>query len=385
MAKRSNGEGYIYQNKRGQWIVRVQFGWLDNGNPRFKTFSGKTRKEALAKKAEFDIESKISPNTKETLLSTAMKLWLQTKKKLSLKPSSYARVEMTVNSNILPRIGNYYVNEITSDLIQRKIISDMFDEGFAWSTIKKCFDALNEFFRQKVAERRVSHNPIEGVTMPTKHMFIPKQTRSLQDDEISRFADTCTATFSNGALVYKNGYGFLFILYTGIRSGEALALQYKHINLLHNTLTVEQSAVCIDVAKADGSKRCEVLLQNSTKTASGDRVIPLSEKAVSAIKSYMSLYYKGDENEFVFATKSGSPMLYRNFRKSVNSVYKAANIDASGFHILRHTAASKMFENNMDIKHISALLGHSGVQITYDTYVHLKKSYDAETIKKLNY
>lgn len=54
MGKRGNGEGYVYQNARGNWVVRTQIGWLDNGHPKFKTFSGKTRREALERKRNYE-------------------------------------------------------------------------------------------------------------------------------------------------------------------------------------------------------------------------------------------------------------------------------------------------------------------------------------------
>ena len=84
MAKRANGEGYIYKNQRGLWIVRTQIGWQDNGNPKFKTFSGQTRKEALIKKDEYMQKAKSLDNLEECTLETAMNSWLNNKKKKAL-------------------------------------------------------------------------------------------------------------------------------------------------------------------------------------------------------------------------------------------------------------------------------------------------------------
>ena len=135
--------------------------------------------------------------------------------------------------------------------------------------------------------------------------------------------------------------------------------------------------------KNKNSSSCTSILQKSTKSQSGHRTIPLCDKAVDAIKEHMKINYRGNDEDFVFSSKDGKPLLYRNFRKSINSVYKAANIDASGFHILRHTMASLMFSKGIDIKYISEFLGHSEVQITYNSYVHNKIS-DNGIIEKFN-
>lgn len=276
MGKRGNGEGYVYQNSRGLWIVRTQVGWLDNGRPKFKTFSGHTRKEALQKKSDYDKNIRILDNVEECTLTAGMTSWLSDKKSITLKPSSFSRLKATVECNILPKIGRYYVSELTSELIQNKIITDMTNAGSSWSTIKKCYDALNDFYKQCIADRKVIFNPVNGVVMPPQHLFKSKQTRALTPDEIQRFEKVCSSFYLNNKPVYRHGFGYLFILYTGIRSGEALGLQYKHIDPENKMLTIEQSVVCINNDKSDNGPACSQLLQKSTKSSSGCRTIPLS-------------------------------------------------------------------------------------------------------------
>lgn len=63
----------------------------------------------------------------------------------------------------------------------------------------------------------------------------------------------------------------------------------------------------------------------------------------------------------------------------MNQVFKRAKIDASGMHILRHSFASYLFAKGLEVKYISKILGHSSIQITYDTYVHT----DFEQLKQI--
>lgn len=64
-------------------------------------------------------------------------------------------------------------------------------------------------------------------------------------------------------------------------------------------------------------------------------------------------------------------MLPSNFIRSFHGVLSNAGLEQSGVHILRHTFASMLFRNGIDVKIVSKLLGHSSVKITYDIYVHL--------------
>lgn len=217
--------------------------------------------------------------------------------------------------------------------------------------------------------------------MPNGSNFDTKKARALNKEEIMSFEEVASKKYGNGKLMFRHGYGYIFILYTAIRSGEALALQYKHIDLENRTLKIEQTFVRIkDEEKGD----YKTILQKTTKSESGTRTVPLCDKAIVAIKKHMGINYNGNEEEFVFASNVGKPLSYRNFNRSINSVYKKAEIDASGFHILRHTMASLMFAKKIDIKYISKFLGHSGVQITYDTYVHIVGEFEEKLREELN-
>ena len=63
----------------------------------------------------------------------------------------------------------------------------------------------------------------------------------------------------------------------------------------------------------------------------------------------------------------------RNLNRAHDYILERAGIEHLGIHALRHTFASQLFANKVDIKIISKLLGHSDVSITYNTYIHLIK------------
>ena len=80
------------------------------------------------------------------------------------------------------------------------------------------------------------------------------------------------------------------------------------------------------------------------------------------------------------------PIDPRNLRRTLNTMQKNAGTDSqnSGLHVLRHTFASMLFQNNIDPKIISAWLGHANVRITYDTYITLTKKHAFDVAEILN-
>ncbi len=75
----------------------------------------------------------------------------------------------------------------------------------------------------------------------------------------------------------------------------------------------------------------------------------------------------------------------RNLTQTINTLYKKCDINASGFHVLRHTFGSKLYEKDVDVKTISELMGHSNISITANVYVHLSPDSKINAVKILNF
>ena len=380
MKRRGNSEGCITNNSRGKWIARLQIGYNSNGKPRIKTFTGKTSAEARRRMNEFKkaVSNMNNISQAEGLMCEGLRYWSAKYKKPMLKPSSFDRLVQTIENQIIPYIGSYMIKKVSTYDIQDLIINRMQKQDLSHSSIKKAYEALNGFFRQYMIERKLTLNPMLGVILPSKDQFNTKQINVLSEDEMKTFTRVASDKMKNGELCrYRYGYGLIFVLYTGLREGEALALQYKHIDLKNKKVKVEQNLVM--VTDGSGNKKREPLIQKSVKTASGIREVPLCDTAFEAISNYIDMYYTGNDEDYIFTTKTGSHLTPHNIAKAVNQIFKRANINASGMHILRHSFASYLFSKGLEVKYISQILGHSSTQITYDTYVHT----DFEQLKEI--
>ncbi len=89
--------------------------------------------------------------------------------------------------------------------------------------------------------------------------------------------------------------------------------------------------------------------------------------------------------DFLFTTKSCQPINALNLQRALERTLKRANVRYRKFHNVRHTYASKLLANGVDIKTISTLLGHSNISITADTYIHVVSETKADTASKINY
>ncbi|WP_406543626.1 tyrosine-type recombinase/integrase [Clostridium ljungdahlii] len=90
------------------------------------------------------------------------------------------------------------------------------------------------------------------------------------------------------------------------------------------------------------------------------------------------------KNDYVFCTELGLPIDPRNLRRSYERVLKNNNIPYKKFHSLRHTFATRLFENNVPLKTVQMLLGHSNINITANIYTHVMPPEKFKAIDKIN-
>lgn len=386
MSRRANGEGCIVKTASGKWSARIQIGFNSNGKPKIKTFSADTRKAVTERLNIYIRESKITSdsNNKYITVSAGIRVWLETYKKLYLKSTSYDRLETTINSNIVPYIGHMNTCELTASVIQERLINALYLKGLSYSTIKKAYNALNGYLRQCEFDGSILKNPMIGVRLPFQNQFKKDEITTLTEAEMERFCSAAVDRFkSSGGLITRNGYAYIMVLYTGLRLSEALSLKWTDVDFSNKCIYINKNAVSVKDRDANHSSAYKVIVQNSTKTASGIREVPLCFKAFDALLAHKGLYH-AKNNDYLFTSRNGILVTPRNFAKSLSGIYNRAGINKSGAHILRHTFASMLFEKGVDIKIISKLLGHSRVEITYNEYVHLFKAQEISAIDLLD-
>ena len=324
---------------------------------------------------KFNDENVKKMSVKEYILN-----WLNTIKAIELKPMSFDIKERVINDYVIPRIGDYQNANLEPRHIQ-KMIADMADEGFSYSTIRKVYDSVNACYKLGVIKREIEYNPCIGVSMPKNIKKRLSDIRFFVDDEIEKICNACIAKYGNGSPVYRLGHAVIVLMYTGLRKGELLALEWENIDFNEKKLTVKQNAVMVRNRAKDAETKFIHLVQDSGKTDSSCRIIPLNKKAIAALEEIKKI--NGDF-KYVMATKSGKIMNPRNLSRMFETALERCNIEPTGVHACRHTFASMLFKAGVDVKTVSELLGHANVNITYNIYIHLIKEQKFAAVELLD-
>ena len=369
--RKQNGEGSVFQVSENKWIAKISLGTRPDGRPSIKQFSGKT--EAIVKKKLRDFKRSTDFTEKHMpsndTVQTYFSMWLREYQYNKLKPSSYDRLESTVVNHIYPHIGGLKINKVTGDNIQALINQLYKKEKLSYSSVKKVYVALNSCYKHALIADVVTKNPCLSIVLPSP-MERTKQIVPFGIEEVERLKKEFSKTTPNGEPVYCYGYAYLLILNTGLRMGEALSLCWDDINLENKTITVTKNNILTKKRDSDGNKvgGYELLTQNSTKTSSGNRVIPINRSAEESLLALRN----GNTTPYVITNSRHHQVLPSSFERSFHAILKNAEIEGDyGVHALRHTFASMLFAKGVDVKIVSKLLGHSSVKITYDIYVHL--------------
>ena len=381
MAKRDYGEGSISQRKDGTWTARIFLGKSADGKQKIKAIYGKTEKEVKKKLKEFKEEMIKYDNTNlpKLTVSDIITDWLNTKR-YEVKPSSYDRIERTVNNLIIPRIGFAQAVSLTPNNIQQ-LLNDLADDGYSYSAVKKVYEALNAPFKIAVIRDQLRKNPCETVIIPKNTFDKEGDVEFYNEEQVDLITKGALEQYSNGEYVYKHGRGLIILLNTGMRIGELLALKWDNIDfnkkLIH---VVESRGTVIDRNRTEDGKKYKAI-DSSTKTKSGSRIIPMNKKTEEALLYFKSLKYK---SPYVMANGDNSVIPYKNLQKALKHILEKNNINFGSLHALRHTFATRLFKRGVEVKVVSELLGHSSVKITYDIYIHVIKEQKIEAINILN-
>lgn len=386
--QRGYGNGSVYfRESDKRWVGKIKAGTNADGKPVYRTVYGKTEAEAHRKlKAVIEeIGQSTYVYVQRELIKDYLNTWLTTVKRMQLKDKSYDVLEYTINQNVVPYIGSLQVAQLQTTDVQQ-MIAKLHESGKSLSTIKKAYDAINSAWKwgQRCTPPKVGANPCSAVILPNKENFPGKEIKFYTQEEAKRLCDTALATYSNGVPIYPLGAVVVLDINTGLRAGELLALEWERdIDFANRILTVHHNVVTVK-DRSDSDKKYTTKEQSSAKTSAGDnRPIPLNDDAILALQT---LQKTTGGHKYVLATKNGNRTGMRNLDRTLYRIAERAGFEEEkiyGMHALRHTFATLLLMNNVDIKIVSELLGHSSVTTTYNTYIHIIKSQKVKAVGSL--
>lgn len=268
---------------------------------------------------------------------------------IHLAPSRFARLK-------LRDVSPYQV---------KVFIAELRDKGLSTSTIRTMHTILNHIFRMAIDKNELRHNPMASVRRPQQDAT--EQVR-FSADEVRRLLEA-----AKGSRYYSV---IAFIALTGVRRGEALALNWDEVSFEEGCVQINHT---LERAKGFGEK--SELRIGPTKTKRGKRAIEIGKSGTELLRKAKASQAserlragtKWEDEGLVFPTKFGTKCDPRNLYRAVATAVRKAGILEGSPHTFRHSVISHFLEGDYLPDHkISRTMGHSSVSITTETYGHYK-------------
>lgn len=382
--RREKGMGCVSQRKDGTWTGRIDLGYQPNGKKKIKAVYGKT--EAEVKRKLKDLRNEIAKgefkqDIKAITVKTYMNNWLVNYKKNEVKPSTYDLIESTCNNLIFPRIGNYQLAAVKPSDIQN-MINDLTEKGYSYSTIRKAYNYTKSAYTFALERKEVTEIPFAKIILPKSVKKDMSEIVFYNEDEIKLIKENALTKFPHSdAYIFRYGYAIILLLYTGLRCGELLGLKWEDVDYENNSIKVRRNLKQV-VNRDEDVDQKYVVIEQSTKTKSGIRSVPLSNMAKEALAYYEKIR---TDSPYVLSSKKSKPVSARNLDRAFRNILTRAGITKQyGVHSLRHTFASMLFKKGVDVKTVSEILGHSDVSVTYNIYIHIINEQKVRAIEQLN-
>lgn len=373
MAKKTNIE--INGNK--YYRVTRTVGKKADGTPIRKTFYGSGINEANEKADAYinDIKNGLVNNYEYAIFSELMSVWLFDflHKSSKIKPSTFQRYEGIYRKYIKNSdIAGLKLKDCNTIKLQ-KFFNNL-SNTYSYTQLRYLCDVMRNFFNWCIDSGYILKNPCLKIEIKGNKSEIIKRKKEnkieiLSEDEIEKIKEYIKGT--------EFELLFLLDLSTGLREGELLALTWNDIDLTKKTLRIEKSIKEVYVYDDENNRHIETIVQ-VPKTMTSFRTIPIPSTIISKLKKVKN------KNGIIFHDENMNYLKAKNVSYKWKKVLKDCNIPHKKFHSIRHTYASTLLKNGVDIQTVAELMGHSAIAIT-QIYLHSTSDQKYNAVNKLNY
>lgn len=355
-----------YDSKNEKYYVMFYAKDIRGINRKYKKTGFKRKKDA--QNYEIDFKKKISYSYDITFKELS-ELFLQDYKK-KVKMTSYYHRKLLLDkytdylsSLNISKITPVVIDEYTEHL--KKIVSEHTKKTLSDRYIVDIIKSVKMNF--KYAERKLGFkekNPCDAITFRINPSTIEEKSIWTLE-EFNKFINEYIKKENNLPLEL----GFKILFWSGIRISELLALEIKDINFKSSTIKINKNRSVVN----------GTVYIRTPKTASSNRTITIPEQLTDEIKIYIDKLYKPKPDDRIIPF---SKNIFNNKLKTKKFI--DLGIPLITIHGLRHSHASYLIKEGINIVLISRRLGHSNVQITLSTYAHVYSEVAKELSKELN-
>ena len=336
--------------------------------------TARTKKElkTKAQQAQFDFKANGSTRYKEVAIETYEELaisWWDSYKN-TVKVNTRNTQKSLLNNHVLPLFGEFKLNKLTTPLIQSMMNklanSTNTGEVGAYLHYDKIHALNKRILQYGVVLQVIPTNPANNVVLPRNTQKDKKaKVKHFNNDELKQFLTYLDSLDNTKYNTYYDITLYKFLLATGCRINEALALSWSDIDLDNSVVHITKTL------------NCEMKL-NSPKSKSSYRDIDIDQQTVTMLKKYQrkqtqEAWKLGRTETVVFSNFIKAYPRTNQLTKRLRAHFDKAGVNNIGFHGFRHTHASLLLNSGIPYKELQHRLGHSKLSMTMDTYSHLSK------------
>ena len=361
----------ISTRKRGNtWEYSFEIASVDGKRKRKSQGGFRTKKECIAAgiqaKAEYDCGGNIT-DCGNISYSDFLNEWFEHEKP-ALKISTQSSYTTAINKS-KEMIGHYKLSGITPRTLNN-MFSELRQQGYATSYIRFIRRVINASLSYAYDMQLIKDNPCLRVKVKSTEVDKYKQPKTITKGEFETIIDSISYQCKYFRIPFYIGW------YTGLRIGETLALTWDDIDFDNKM---------INVTKTEGIAFGEIRTF-TPKTPTAVRSVLIGDKLIKILKEWQAFQINQADKlktvppDKVCTRNSLIPIKDPNLKQQCKKLSEQTGIPFS-FHVLRHTHATILIQNNVNIKEVQTRLGHKNIQTTLDIYTHLQPS---DTINSVN-
>ena len=331
-----------------------------------------TKVEKLVRQAYTDFERKCknSQDHKEHMrFKELVEIYLKQYAANKLKPVTAYNYRRDLEVHMLPVFANKKIKDIST-----QALTDFFlGLDKAPETTRKLRTVMSSVFTFGVNQRYIKENPCVGA-LCKENPVENKKVKYLNKQQCQKLMEL-TSEYSTFNTIIQ------FLLFTGLRIGECLALRWQNVDFENNTLSIENTLCFAD----------DKWFLAAPKTETSFRVLKLGTYTKELLLRHKREQDKlkaivGDNwahPDIVFTSVIGNYYDRSYVNKELKKILANNNLPIISVHGLRHSNASLMINNGIDVKAVSEHLGHCNIAVTGDIYSHIFEEYKARIAKCL--
>lgn len=351
-----------------------------------KTIHCKNKSEAQTELAKFltQVESGLVVDGSVPTFAQFVEIWTRDYALKELAPSTYYRYKRMLETRITPYFGHYKLDKIKPtdimrfyDLLEQdtQLVRKKNNNGkktrkpLSQKTILEHHRLLSAMLHKAVYWQLIISNPAERVQPPKTK----KPIRPHYDEDQTRILVDNLEKLTGNNIKYR--VAILLDIFTGARLGELVGLEWNDIDLKNGIININKSSQYLSQ---------KGVFTKSPKTESSIRDVSIPDFIVSLLEEYKLWYEEqklicGDfwyESDRLFVQDNGKPIHPSTISKWFEKFVKQIGLPVINFHGLRHTNATLLIAQQVDVATVSARLDHAQITTTYNFYVHPLKSHN---------